>query len=107
MVFVEDFIELVWQLLAVQIYGTPEHPSRPIWRNTLRTIAVVGPLISIGTMLNLWGGFSLPLGVHLIWMVCALFILPAEFFLGSKRIWGGIVVVLLTWGGIFYVVNYM
>ena len=92
-----DIIELILTFVAVTIYGTEEKPRHPIWRNSVRTVAFGGVLISIASFLNLLGDLKFPIVVVLIWVICSLLVISAEYYVGSKKVCLAASIVLPIW----------
>ena len=92
-----EILELVLAFVAVAIYGTEERPRHPLWKNSVRTVAFGGALISSASFLNLLGGFVFPLVVGVIWGICSLLLLMGEYYFGSKKIWLAAVLVFPIW----------
>ncbi|WP_133840692.1 hypothetical protein [Pelagimonas phthalicica] len=81
-----ELLELVVSLLAVGIYGTEDRPRHPIWRNSIRTIAFAGLLVSVADVLGILGSVEFPFVVTLVWAFCSLIVITAEYYVGSKRV---------------------
>lgn len=81
-----EILELVVAFFAAWIYGTEDKPKHPIWRNSVRTIAFSGILVSTVGFLGFLGSFEFPIGIVLLWVFCSLIVISAEYYMGSKRI---------------------
>ena len=81
-----EILEFILAFVAMAIYGTEEKPRHPIWRNSVRTIAFAGVLVSIASFLNIFGAFEFPLVIVLIWAICSLLVISAEYYVGSKKV---------------------
>ena len=82
----EDILELIVSFLAAWIYGTDDNPKHPIWRNSVRTIAFTGILVSSAKFLGFLGAIQFPLILTLVWALCSLIVITAEYYVGSKRV---------------------
>ena len=81
-----EILELIVSFLAVWIYGTDDKPRHPIWRNSVRTIAFAGTLVSSASFLGFLGAIQFPLILTLAWALCSLIVISAEYYVGSKRV---------------------
>lgn len=93
----DEVYEILLQLLALTIYGYEEKPKHPLWRNSVRTVAFVGAFISIASLLNLLGNIEFPMFVTLIWGICFVIVITAEYELGSKRVCLAAFIVFSIW----------
>lgn len=81
-----EILEVIIGLLAIWIYGSEDRPRHPIWRNSVRTIAFSGLLVSTASFLGKLGSVRFPLPLIVIWAVCSLVVIMAEYDLGSKKL---------------------
>ena len=81
-----EILELVVTFLAIWIYGTEENPRHPFWRNSVRFIAFSGIFISTAGFLGLFGSFEFPFVITVIWALCSLIVISAEYYVGSKKL---------------------
>ena len=82
----EAVLEIVLNVLAVGIYGTPEKPRHPVFRNTVRLIAFGGSVIMLAEFVGLVSNIQKPMAAMSVWLVCGVIVLLAEYDLGSPRI---------------------
>jgi hypothetical protein len=73
-------------VLAVGIYGTPQKPRHPVFRNTVRLIAFGGSAILLAELIGLVSDIHKPMAVIFVWGVCGLIVILAEYDLGSPKI---------------------
>jgi len=92
-----EILELILAFVAVAIYGTEEKPKHPIWKNSVRTVAFTGVLVSIASFLNVFGSFEFPLFIALIWAICSLLVISAEYYVGSKKVCLAAFIVFPIW----------
>ena len=81
-----EILEFILAFVAVAVYGTEEKPRHPIWRNGVRVVAFAGVLVSTASYLNMFGNFDFPLFIVLIWGICSLLVISAEYYVGSKKV---------------------
>ncbi|MCO4825049.1 MAG: hypothetical protein KC451_09370 [Amylibacter sp.] len=81
-----EMLELIVTFIASLIYGPKSEPKHPIWRNSVRVIAFGGTFVAIAAVLGLLGGVSIPLGLTILWAICALIVISGEFYLGSEKL---------------------
>lgn len=98
----QEILELIISFLAIWIYGTEEKPKPPIMRNSVRAVAFSGFLVSAASMLGLLGRIEFPLPLILSWAFCAVLIVTAEYYLGSKKIWVAAIIGLAIWLAIVF-----
>ena len=84
--FVVEFLDLILAYLAVWVYGTEDRPRHPVWRNSIRIVAFSGLLVSAAWYGGVLGSVEFPYVVILIWAICSLIVLVAEYDLGSKKV---------------------
>ena len=83
---VEAALEFVLAIISHIIYGTEDKPRHPIWRNTVRVIAFSGTIIAAASLLNFLGNIVVPFPIIMIWILCSLIVVSAEYYAGSKKI---------------------
>ena len=79
-------LEMIATFLAFAIYGTDAKPRHPVWRNAVRMIAFGGAAIAIASLLSLLGNVEIPTIAVVIWGLCSVIVLLAEYELGSRRV---------------------
>jgi hypothetical protein len=83
---VEAILEFVLGMISHIIYGTEDKPRHPIWRNTVRVIAFSGAFISAASLLKFLGNFVVPFPIIMIWLLCSVIVISAEYYAGSKKV---------------------
>jgi hypothetical protein len=95
--FMVEILELVLTFVTVWIYGTDDKPRHPIWRNSVRIVAFTGAFVSAASLLSILGNFEVPRVATLIWALCSLIVISAEYYVGSKKVFLAAVIVFATW----------
>lgn len=106
-ILMEDILELVTAIVAASIYGTEDKPRHPFWRNSVRTIAFAGAFVSAASLLNMLGGFEVPLFITLIWAFCSLIVITAEYDAGSKKVGVAAFVTAAVWSIVVVVTSFI
>ncbi len=81
-----ELLELILSYFAIWIYGTEDRPKHPVWRNSIRTVAFSGILVSVAGFLGMLGSFEFPFIIILIWAFCSLIVITAEYNVGSRKV---------------------
>lgn len=93
----EEILELIVMFLARTIYGSEGRPRHPFWRNLIRFIAFGGALASVCNMLGLIGEIEFSIIIVIIWSICSLIVVCAEYYIGSKKVAYAAITVSVLW----------
>lgn len=93
----DEIAELFIAAMSIAIYGTDDKPRHPIWRNSVRLVAFCGAFVSIASLSGWLNDTTFPMALVVTWGVCALIVLSAEYYVGSKKVCYAALTVFAIW----------